>query len=304
MPADEFARLAEAAISRVPDVTEFTIEVNPDDVTEQKALLWRDCGVNRVSMGVQSLCDEELQFIGRRHTAVQAVAAANILRERFENISLDLMFGLPGQSLESFRDSVKGVVALNPDHISAYSLMYEERTAITTLRDSGRLEEADENLSVEMYRMLRGLLMDAGFEQYELSNYARPGRRSLHNSMYWLGLPYIGIGPAAHSYDGLRTRRANLPDIRRYMADPLTNFEEEKLSDDELREEMIMTRLRTREGLSLSEFSQRFGVAAEKNLLAAAADSIPAGDLQLSNGSISLTESGVMISDEIISSLF
>lgn len=304
MPADEFARLAEAARSYVPDFSEFTIEVNPDDVTPERARFWRDCGVNRVSMGVQSLCDTELRVIGRRHTAAQAVAAAETLRKRFDNLSLDLMFGLPGQTLNSFRDSVKGVVALQPDHISAYSLMYEERTAITALRDCGRVEEADEDLSVEMYRMLHALLADAGYEQYELSNYARTGRRSLHNGMYWRGLPYIGIGPAAHSYDGRRTRRANLPDIRRYVADPLAAFEEEHLSDDELREEMIMTRLRMREGIDLSEFSHRFGDRAKSELLAAAADSVAAGHLRLSDTGLSLTESGIMISDDIIASLF
>ena len=304
IPGEEFTRLAQGLLSLAGEVREFTIEVNPDDVTPEKAAVWRAAGVNRVSMGVQSLVDAELKAISRRHTAEEARRAAAILRDNFGNVSLDVMFGLPGQTLSSFETTVSGVTGLRPDHVSAYSLMYEERTALTRMRDSGTIEEADENLSVEMYMMLRDMLGAAGYEQYELSNYATPGHRSLHNSLYWLGLPYTGLGPAAHSYDGIRTRRANLPDFRRYLRNPAAAFEEEVLSDDELREEMIMTRLRTREGLSLDEYGSRFGEASLRALLHHAGKHLSSGRLRMVAYRLALTPSGVMLADDIISSLF
>lgn len=311
MPDEEFIRLAGGLKGLLGATCEFTIEVNPDDVTPRKSAVWRDCGVDRVSMGVQSLVDSELMAIGRRHDAATAEEAFHVLRRDFDNISLDLMFGLPGQTLDSLRMSVEGVVAMNPEHISAYSLMYEERTAITRMRDSGKLAEQPEDDSVEMFRWLSSRLEEVGYEQYEISNYARDGFRSRHNSLYWNGLPYVGLGPGAHSYDGARTRMANLPDLRSYLSfwlekksDPPVSTE--CLGDDELREEMIMTRLRTREGLSLERFGDAFGSGALQDLMIAASPWVERGFLLLTENprGLSLTSRGIMISDEIIASLF
>ena len=179
-------------------VGEFTIEVNPDDVTPEKARGWKEAGVNRVSMGVQSLNDEELRTIGRRHTSSDVFRAYSILREYFDNISLDLIFGLPGQGLGSLVETIAGFIELRPEHISAYSLMYEERSALTRLRDKGKITEVAEEDSVEMFRLLTSKLREAGYERYEISNYALAGYRSHHNSNYWQGIPYIGVGPSAH----------------------------------------------------------------------------------------------------------
>lgn len=311
MPDEEFRRLAGGLKDLIGETEEFTIEVNPDDVTSRTSAVWRDCGVDRVSMGVQSLVDSELMAIGRRHDAASAEEAFHVLRGDFDNISLDLMFGLPGQTLDSLRMSVDGVVDMNPEHISVYSLMYEERTALTRMRDSGKVAEQPEDDNIEMFRWLSSRLGEVGYDQYEISNYARDGFRSRHNSLYWNGRPYLGLGPGAHSYDGVRTRMANLPDLRAYLSfwlekkgDPPVSTE--CLGDDELREEMIMTRLRTREGLPLDCFEAAFGYGALQSLMIAAASWLEGGFLLLTENPrrLALTSRGIMISDEIMASLF
>lgn len=324
MPHDEFTRLSRGLLTLYGTPAEFTLEVNPDDVTREKVSAWRADGVTRVSMGVQSFVDSELRAIGRRHDSQTARRAFQMLRGEFDNISLDLMFGLPGQTVASLEQSVTELIALGPEHVSVYSLMYEERTAITRLRDSGKLSETPEEDSAQMFSLVNESLRGAGYERYEISNYSRPGFRSRHNSLYWQGNPYIGLGPGAHSYNGNRTRLYNLPDIKAWLAG--APGQEERLSDEELREEMIMTRLRTAEGLNLGEYGVRFGNGALKSLLKSAAPWLASGELewggnrgglsekkaassfdvqeQTDGTCLALTTSGVMISDEIIVSLF
>lgn len=289
--------------------SEFTIEVNPDDVTDEKAQCWKEAGVNRVSMGVQSLVDSELKTIGRRHDSARATEAFHILRRYFNNISLDLMFGLPGQTIESLSKTLLEFVSMRPGHISAYSLMFEERTALTRLRDMGKIAEQSDEDSVSMFRLISRMLSEAGYERYEISNYALPGHRSVHNSSYWSGEPYIGLGPSAHSYDGHRLRRANPADIRRYLevwgkGTPADGFFiDEILNEEELREEMLLTRLRTAEGLDMSEYASRFGAEATFRLGNYCAPFLKKNELKIEGGRLSLMEDGVMISDDIISSL-
>lgn len=324
IPLAEFRRLADGIIGmtgRKP--SEFTIEVNPDDVTQEKAEAWRAAGVDRVSMGVQSLIDSELKFIGRRHDAATAIQAYGILRPLFDNISLDLMFGLPGQTMDSLRQTLAGLMQMRPEHISAYSLMFEERTALTRLRDSGKIQESDETLSVDMFRAICDTLEQNGYGHYEISNWALPGRESQHNSAYWQGVPYLGLGAGAHSYDGHRTRRSNLPDARLYTSilsgsgdsnsyDSYDSYDSyyssyyttERLDDDALREEMIMTRLRTRSGIDLDEFARRFGQKALDSLIRRAAPIIARGLLRDDDRHLALTRDGVMLSDDIIADLF
>lgn len=308
LPPGEFGRLAAGVLSLTGPVSEFTVEVNPDDVTGELADAWRGAGVDRVSMGVQSLVDDELRAIGRRHDSRRAREAYDTLRRRFGNVSLDLMFGLPGQTRRSLRESVAGVIDMRPEHVSVYSLMYEERTALTRMRDSGRIDETPEEESAAMFADITEMLDAAGYEQYEISNYSQPGFRSRHNSAYWSGEPYVGLGPAAHSYDGLRTRRANAPDVRAYISRWLDGGGDavavETLTDDELREEMIMTRLRTRGGIPLEEFRRRFGAVAFRSLLSASRRWVAAGLMEERDGTLALSRRGVMVSDEIIVSLF
>lgn len=316
IPLPEFRRLADGIIGmtgRKP--TEFTIEVNPDDVTREKTEAWRAAGVDRVSMGVQSLIDSELKFIGRRHDAATAIQAYGILRPLFDNISLDLMFGLPGQTMDSLRQTLAGLMQMRPEHVSAYSLMYEERTALTRLRDSGKIQEADETLSVDMFRAICDTLEQNGYGHYEISNWALSGRESQHNSAYWQGVPYLGLGAGAHSYDGHRLRRSNLPDARLYVSSlsdlsqssqssQSSHYTTEHLDSEALREEMIMTRLRTRQGLDLDEYAERFGQSAHDSLMRRAAPIIARGLLSDDHRHIALTRDGVMLSDDIITDLF
>lgn len=313
IPADEFRRLSSgikeilAEVSPRSSIIETTIEANPDDISPALADCWKDCGVDRVSMGVQSLNDAELKAIGRRHDSSRAIEAFNILRERFDNISLDLMFGLPKQTIETLTESIDGIVGLSPEHISAYSLTFEERSALTRLRDSGRIAETAEDISVGMFRLIDSRLADAGYERYEISNYSKPGRRSQHNSAYWHGLPYIGLGPSAHSYDGERTRSWNISDIESYLyaiESGKINRGTEILTEEELREESIMTSLRTAEGIDLEAFATRFGAGEKQALLKSAAPHLLAGTLATDSRHLRLTHSGVMISDEIIADLF
>lgn len=287
-------------IFRLPHPDELTVEVNPEDVTTELVTALTEAGVNRVSMGVQTFCDAELQAIGRRHTGARALEAYALLRPAFTNISLDLIFGLPGQSLESWRHTVERAVNLLPEHISAYSLMWEERTALSRMRTLGRVEECDEDLSADMYALLTDTLHAAGYEHYEISNYCLPGRASLHNSSYWSGEPYIGIGPGAHSYDGCRRRRSNPCDITAYIAGTSLP-EEELLTDEELHEEYLLTRLRRLEGISLADFADHFGAEATDRMRRRAA--LQTALLTVDSNNIRLAPEGVMRSDAAILAL-
>ena len=239
---------------------EITFEANPDDISQQKVAHLRQLGVNRISLGVQSFDDTRLSFLNRRHTAQQALAAIDLLRaEGVENISIDLIFGLPGQQLADWNKELAQAFELPITHLSAYSLMYEKGTPLYYARERGAVKECDEETSLSMFQMLCASAQCAGFEQYEISNFARPGYRSRHNSSYWHGIPYLGLGPGAHSYDGRNCRRVNDYSLRRYMeagcAKTFTDVPHtlEKLSADECYDELICTRLRTCEGLSLQE---------------------------------------------------
>lgn len=308
IPPEPFGRLAGGIMEAIGaqgaiaenGIEEFTIEVNPDDVSAQMVAAWQRGGVNRVSMGVQSLIDSELQFLRRRHSAEAVRLAAGMIRDAFPQMSLDLIFGIPGQTLDSLEESVRGLMKLDPGHISVYSLMYEEGTPLTVLRDSGRIRELDEELSLAMFDLVDSLLCADGFERYEISNFARPGCRSLHNSSYWNHQPYIGIGPAAASFDGCSCRRTNGRNIHSYLAGADPEFVEEHLSIEELREERIFTQLRTRSGIDLELFQLDFGSGALRSLLSSASASLRNGLLRHDGSHLALTREGIMTSDSII----
>lgn len=310
MPADEFMSVANALKPYMSDVEEFTIEVNPDDVTEEMLQTWKRGGVNRLSIGVQSFHDKALSAIGRNHDSATAERAFRLARKYFSNISIDLMFGLPDQTLEMWKEDIGKVIEMQPEHVSAYSLMYEEGTALTELRNQGKLQEASEEQSEEMFEYLIGSLRNAGYDHYEISNFALPGMRSRHNSSYWLQRPYLGIGPSAHSFDGKSRRVANSIDLKGYLKRwaptandiPGRKYEEweENLSEEELREEYIMTRLRTCEGIPIEDFSRRFGERKSTELLAKSRILVESNQLELKDGKLTLTESAILMSDAII----
>lgn len=238
------------------EAVEVTVEANPEDVNRDWAEMMVECGVNRVSMGVQSLTDSELLAIGRRHDAARAIAAFNDLREAgIGNISLDLIYGLPGQTRDSWLRSLDGVMELRPEHLSAYSLMYEEGTHLTSLMRQGRVTPAEDDDVEWMYDSLCRLAAAAGYEHYEISNFSLPGYRARHNSSYWVMAPYLGLGPGAHSFDGVSVRRANPSSLRRWLAaigEGRPAYEEEHEDRRTLHNDMVMTALRTAEGLPLT----------------------------------------------------
>ena len=238
---------------------EITMEVNPGDVTEEKARAWRAIGINRLSIGIQSFDDKLLQLIGRRHTAEQArkaVAAAQAAG--FDNISIDLMYALPSQTMEQWQKDVAEALQMGVQHISTYGLIYEEGTVLMTLLDHGVIEAVDEDTEMQMYDYLVGQLAANDFEHYEVSNFALPNRQSRHNSSYWNNTPYIGLGAGAHSYDG-QVRQWNISDLDTYIAQAMAHQlqpEKEVLSEEQRHTERVMLGLRTNRGIGIDEIDR------------------------------------------------
>ena len=285
----------------IDDGAEVTIEANPDDVTKDWLKGLSATPINRISMGAQTFDDKLLSFLNRRHNAQQVVEAVKACKEAgITNISLDLIYGLPGQTMEVWQRDVEQALSLNIKHLSAYSLSYEEGTKLDAMLKKGLVEETDEELSRKMYDYLMTETSKAGFLHYEISNFALPGFHSKHNSSYWQSTPYLGLGAGAHSYDGHRTRRANLPDIKAYLAatDDVPH-ETEELSDNDLFNEFVMTRLRTSKGIPLNELSEK-----ERNYcLSLAEPHIKHHLLCIKNEHLCLTKEGIFTSNDIISDL-
>lgn len=285
---------------RIADDAEITAELNPDDVTPELAHLLLNLGVNRVSLGLQSLHDETLRLLNRRHNASCAREAVHILyNEGFGNISVDLIYGLPGQTLEDFRADIKEALMHPVTHMSAYALSVEAGTEMERRVKSGEWNPAGDELALSMYETLLDEMHAAGWEHYEISNFALPGFRSRHNSSYWTQRPYLGLGPAAASYDGHRERRLNVPDLPGYVASRGENVraEVEQLSYDMLFNELLMMRLRTSDGLPLSLLNE----SDRQRLLREALPHLQRGTLRIKDDTLRLTRSGLFISDDIIS---
>ena len=238
---------------------EVTLEANPDDLTRPYLEGLRKAGFNRLSIGVQSFDDEELRWMNRRHTAQRAEEAVREARAAgFENLTLDLIFGVPGFGEEVLRRNLERVLALEPEHISAYHLTIEPDTALGRKEARGELCAVEESISEREYALVHETLTRAGYDHYEISNYARPGFRARHNSAYWQGREYLGIGPAAHSFDG-RSRRWSLDTVESYASGRGFRFEQELLTERDRLNEYLMTHLRTAEGISFREMGEQFG---------------------------------------------
>ena len=288
-------------------VEELTLEANPDDVTPEWSAAVRALGVNRVSMGVQSFQDAVLRLVGRRHTARQAIDAVASLRHAgIDNISIDLIYGLPGQTLETWAESVRQAVDLRPQHISAYGLTYEPGTRLWQQRECGEVVEASEDQYLDMYRVLVGLLQVAGYEHYEISNFALPGYRSRHNSSYWNETPYLGLGAAAHSYDGTM-RRSNPADLCGYIrritsGQPACQVED--LAWWERYDERVMLGLRTADGVDAHRLRSDFGDKAWAHFVSEARRHIDAGNMICTDdGRYILTSEGIVLSDSVMRDL-
>lgn len=283
-----------------PDA-EVTIEANPDDITSEWLESISNTPVNRISMGAQTFNDRLLTFLGRRHNAQQTIKAVQACKDTgITNISLDLIYGLPGETMDEWRQDVETALSLGITHLSAYALSYEEGTRLEAMLRKGLIRETDEELSRQMYDHLISATKQAGFKHYEISNFALPGFHSRHNSSYWQGVPYLGLGAGAHSYDGQSTRRANLPNIQTYIAATGdVPHETEILNADNLYNEFIMTRLRTCNGIPLNKLSQK----ERQYCLSMAEPHLMHRLLHLQDDHLCLTQEGIFTSNDIISDL-
>ena len=293
---------------------EVTIEMNPDDVTEVFADGLCMLPVNRVSMGAQSFNDERLKWLHRRHTSQQVTEAIERLRDNgIRNISIDLMYGFPGETLDDWRRDIDAVLDLDVEHISAYCLMIEEGTPLAKIMRNGDCPSCEERsglqgdcplneeLERQMYELLIDKLTAAGYEHYEISNFAKPGYRSRHNSSYWNDTPYIGLGAAAHSYDG-HCRSWNVADIHQYIEAIERGelpSELEEIDDDTHYNDRITVALRTSDGLDLTTLSNRHRCYCMKEAQRFLND----GLLKLSDNRLTLTRKGLFVSDYIMSTL-
>ena len=290
----------------ISESPEITIECNPDDLTPDFLQQLRLLPFNRISMGVQSFNDARLRQLGRRHTAEKARrAVANAREAGYSNISIDLMFALPGSTSGEWQHDLNSAIELKPEHLSAYNLMYEEGTPLYRALSEGKIAELSEEENVEQFQMLIESMKAAGYRHYEISNFALPGKESRHNSSYWNDTPYIGCGAAAHSYNGCE-REWNISDIKAYIngiESGCRNFEIEHLTEEERYNDTILTRLRTADGLPLAWIREKFSSKLNSFMAENARKQIALGNLKEANGALSLTEKGIFISDAVIREL-
>lgn len=304
---------------RVMPNLEFTVEANPDDISPEWLEAMSRTGVNRISMGVQTFHDGHLKLLRRRHNSERAIQAVHLCQEHgFRNISIDLIYGLPEQTLEEWKADVAQAIALNVQHLSAYALIYEENTALWRMREQNKVQEADEELSLSMFEYLITELKNNGFEHYEISNFGLPGFHSRHNSSYWNDTPYLGCGASAHSFIGME-RMYNTANIDQYIKD-ITRCREENLPYNEVchcevldryehYNDRIITGLRTAAGLDLEKLEQDFGTELKNYCLKMAAPHLKENTLQITEenghpqGVLKLSHRGLFLSDGIMSDL-
>lgn len=308
LEAKDFEQIFQALyrLYEISPEAEITIEANPDDLTDEYVGMLRTFPFNRLSMGIQTFQEDILRLLHRRHTAQQAVEAFNRCRKAgFTNISIDLMYGLPGETLQTWETDLRQAVSMKPEHISAYHLIYEEGTMLWKLREQHRVEEADEDLSVSLFTQLIHKLKDNGYQHYEISNFCLPGMHSRHNSSYWTGKKYLGCGPSAHSYNGI-SRQWNVASLDRYIEqvnNGQTYFEVEDLDLYTRYNDFVITTIRTMWGMQLDALKEQFGEKLYNYCLRMAQPHLSQGTLELSNNVLKLTEKGVFISDGIMSDM-
>lgn len=288
------------------DCQEITLEANPDDLTPEYLQMLSALPFNRISMGIQTFDDPTLKLLKRRHNATQAIDAVKRSREAgFRNISVDLIYGLPGETTERWKRDLEQAISLNAEHISAYHLTYEEGTPIYTMLQKHQVREVDEEASVHFFSMLMEQLKAAGYEHYEISNFCQPGMHSRHNTSYWKGTPYLGCGPSAHSFDG-STREWNISSINDYIE----GIEKGKrLFDTETRDpataynELVITSIRTMWGIPLDKLEKDYGTELLQYCRKMAAPYLKTDKLTEQDGYLRLTREGIFISDSIMRDL-
>ncbi len=287
---------------------EITLEANPQDLTVEKLQAYREMGINRLSIGIQSFQDKHLRMLGRRHSAEEAIRAVRWAQEAgFENISVDLMYGLPEQTMEEWRADIEQALALNVPHISTYNLIYEEGTRMTQMLDAGQIAVLDEEVENAMYELIVKMLQEQGYVHYEVSNFCKEGYHSQHNSSYWNNTAYVGLGAGAHSYTGVKNQESgirtwNVSDLDAYVSSierGVLPQESEKLSEKDCYNEKVMLSLRTIWGLDLRTLTEE----ERQHCLTQANKYIQSNLLQLQDNHLTTSLQGSEILNTIIKDL-
>ena len=285
---------------------EITLEANPDDLTPEYIKMLASLPFNRISIGIQTFNEQTLRLLKRRHTAGQAISAVKECRMAgFQNISIDLMYGLPGETPESWKEDLTKAIALDVEHISAYHLIYEEGTPLYEMLQKHKVEEVDEDSSVDFFALMIDRLTKAGFQHYEISNFCKPDMYSQHNSSYWTGKKYLGCGPSAHSFNG-NTRQWNVASLDKYIAGiekGIPDFDIEELDATTRYNDFVITSLRTMWGLSLNRLEEEFGTELKQYCLENAQTYLDSGKLEIRDNTLFLSKEGIFISDGIMSDL-
>lgn len=308
LEAEELQQIFETIYSNyeIAENPEITLEANPDDLTEEKLKMLQASKINRLSIGVQSFFEEDLKLMNRAHNSEEALKSIKLARSYFDNISIDLIYGIPGMSIEQWQRNIEISLELGVPHISSYALTVEPNTALQKFIEKGKIKPVDDEAAKLHFEILVETLTSNGFEHYEFSNFGKPGYFSENNTAYWLGKPYLGIGPAAHSYDG-NSRKWNISNNPLYIKaienDKIPQ-ETETLSLSDKYNEYVMTRLRTKFGVALAEVSGKFGEAYKAHFLELAKPLQKEDLLQEKNGVFHITSKGKFLSDGIAADLF
>jgi len=288
------------------DDPEITFEVNPDDVYEGLFIELKKAGINRISLGVQSWDDKRLRYLGRRHDAAQSARALDmVFREGIKNVSVDIIYGVPGMTTADLKADLEKTFAFPVTHLSAYHLTVEEGTRFGRMKKEGKLKETDEETSASMFSLLGKVCREHGFIHYEISNFAKEGYISRHNSSYWKQVPYLGLGPSAHSFDG-RSRQWNVADVRKYVKAISSGeipCEREELDRITVFNEYVMTSLRTMWGIDLTHVEEFYDKELHDYLVNLSGKYIRYGLMKREKNTLVLTDQGRMISDNIIAEL-
>lgn len=290
------------------DLQEITFEANPDNLSPAYLKELARTPVNRLSIGIQSFREEDLRYMNRAHNAQEADSAVKAAQDAgFENISIDLIYGTPTLNDQQWKDNIRHALALQVPHISSYALTVEPRTALAHAIEKGKSAEPDNEQAAAQFEILMEALATAGYDHYEISNFARPGKYAVHNTNYWRGDHYLGLGPSAHSFNG-KSRQWNIANNPAYLKDILTEkkvpYEVEQLSFEDRLNEYLMTSLRTMWGTDLALLEQQFGSDVATTIKEQSAAYLEKGWMELQDQKLVLTRSGKLLADRIASELF
>lgn len=305
---NELSRIIKKVKTSFPDIQlkEITLEANPDDINKTSLIEWKKGGVNRLSIGLQSLKSDDLKWMNRAHTVEEALKCIPLARRNgFDNLTIDLIYGLPNLTLEDWENAVQWVINQKVPHISAYCLTVEEKTSLHKLVKTNKIKPASEDQQSEQFTLLVNLLQKQGYEQYEVSNFALKGFRSVHNGNYWKGEYYLGIGPSAHSFNG-KSRSWNIANNSKYIQlvkeQKQDWIETEVLSHKDRFNELLLTGLRTTDGLKISQLAKILPFTKEFDQTKS--EFIKSGWMIEENGQLKLTKEGLLKADYITSELF